>query len=144
MATLLIQLCSLTELTLKAVKIKRVRGLGDEARCLSTLCCDNCGHMPVPSLRFFRPVKATRKPKPKPVRKLSEDEIKVMRDRLLSERQAIIKGNSAFVTLGGALVCPIPCIDEICRRVNYNSVIFRTFLVCVVSLQIVVRHTLAL
>ena len=107
-------------------------------------CCDNCGHMPVPSLRFFRPVKATRKPKPKPVRKLSEDEIKVMRDRLLSERQAIIKGNSAFVTLGGALVCPIPCIDEICRRVNYNSVIFRTFLVCVVSLQIVVRHTLAL
>ena len=42
-----------------------------------------------------------------------------MRDRLLSERQATIKSNSALMALGGALVCPIACIDEICQRVNY-------------------------
>ena len=42
-----------------------------------------------------------------------------MRDRLLSECQATIKSNSALMALGGALVCPIAFIDEICRRVNY-------------------------
>ena len=100
-------------------RVVLLRGLGDETRHSSTLCCDNCGHIPVPTLRFFRPVKATRKSKPKPIRNLSEDEVQVLRGRLLSERKAIIHSNSAFMALGGALVCPIACIDVICKRANY-------------------------
>ena len=96
-----------------------LKGLGNETHYSSPLCCDNCGHTPVPTLRFFQPVKASRKQKPKAIRKLSDNEIKIMIDRLLSERKDIIRNNSAFVALGGALVCPVACIDEICQRANF-------------------------
>ena len=98
-----------------------LKGLGDETSHSNPLCCDICGHLPVPTLRFFLPIKSRRKQKPKAVRNVSEDVLKVMKERLLSERKAIICNNSAFMALGGAFVCPVASIDLICQRVNFIS-----------------------
>lgn len=42
-----------------------------------------------------------------------------MKDRLISERRDMVKKNDGLRTLGGALVCPMACIEEICKRVDY-------------------------
>lgn len=97
-----------------------LKGLSDETVPRSSdLCCDNCGDLPVLRLRFFSPIKAKRKNKVKPVRKVSKETIEVMKDRLLSERRDIIHKDGGLTALGGALVCPRACVEEICKRVDY-------------------------
>ena len=41
-----------------------------------------------------------------------------MKDRLVSETD-IVQKSDGLRTLGGALVCPMACIEEICKHVNY-------------------------
>lgn len=82
-------------------------------------CCDACGDLPIQALKFIRPIRAKRTPKKKPVRKASEQTIKILRNRLKVERKHIIHDSGKLKALGGAMICPIACIDEICNRMDY-------------------------
>ena len=86
---------------------------------LSNLCCDNCRHLPIISLRFISPIKAHRKEKILPLRQVPEQTVEVMKVRILAERENMVGKSSGLVTLGGARVCPKDCIDEICNCVNH-------------------------
>ena len=86
---------------------------------LLNLCCDNCHHLPIVSLRFISPIKAPRKEKILPVREVSQQTVEVMKLRLSAERENMIVKSSGLIALGGSRVCPKDCIDEICKRVNH-------------------------
>lgn len=70
-------------------------------------------------MRFIHPVKAKRVPKSKPVRKVSEDTLKILKHRLLAERKHIICKSTGLKALGGVVICPIACVEKICKRATY-------------------------
>lgn len=82
-------------------------------------CCDACGHKPTEDLKFIQPIRSKRVPKVKPVRKVSDQTIDVLKSRLLVERQHMIDGSGQVKALGGAYVCPMSCVVEVCKRVDY-------------------------
>lgn len=84
-----------------------------------THCCDACGHQPIQDLSFIVPIRSKRTPKVKPVRKVPDQTIEILKRRLLAERQHMIDGCGQVKALGGVLICPMSCVIEVCKRVDY-------------------------
>ena len=82
-------------------------------------CCDACGDLPTPNLKFIRPIRARRNRKPKAVRQVPEQTMILVKNRLQVERKHLIHGSGKIKAFGGAMICPFACIEEICNRVNY-------------------------
>lgn len=76
-------------------------------------CCDICG-TPPHNLTFINPIKAKRVPTTKAVRTVPKQAVEILKQRLLAERKHIICQSGPLKALGGVLICPISCIDEIC------------------------------
>ena len=72
-------------------------------------------------MKFIQPIRAKRVPKAKPLRKVPEQTVTILKNRLLVERKHIISQSNQLKVLGGVLLCPIACVEEICKRVDYIS-----------------------
>lgn len=75
---------------------KLLKELGDSVP--SSSCCDVC---------VLDPKKGTRAVKPKPVRKVSPQELSYIKTRLLRERRRLIESSVGFRALGGTVACPV-------------------------------------
>ena len=98
-----------------------MRGLGSSEAITEGggLCCDVCSSSlklkPPSVVDLLQPMKMTRK-RTVNSRKLSDDLIKDLRERLLVERQVIVSEEPGYKMLGVDLVCPVSIIEEICDR----------------------------
>ena len=98
-----------------------LHGLGSEEERATPAqrCCDICTGGTIPFLDICKPTPVKRNPKPKAVRSVSQEVAEDVKNRLLAERQKILRANIGLRTIGGAVVCPQAYLDEICKILEY-------------------------
>ena len=85
-------------------------------------CCDVCTPSAISSndrLNVLELGKQTRRPKRSAIRKVNEQLLKTLKERLYAERKAYIDENPCLSMLGVDFVCPDSTIDELCLQAEY-------------------------
>ena len=83
------------------------------------MCCDVCTHSrPYPHLKFIDPIKQPPKRKQRPIREVPEGILTEVHNRLREAQLAMFSQSMGMRALSLNAVCPISCIDEICKKAN--------------------------
>ena len=83
------------------------------------MCCDVCAHSrPYPHLKFIDHIKQPPKRRQQPVRELPEGILTEVRNSLMEARLAMFSQSMGMRALSLNAVCPMSCIDEICKKAN--------------------------
>ena len=98
-------------------------GSDEDIHTVAKLCCDICTHncFPYSHFQFLEPHKTQRKQKPKEIRKVEKDVLDSLKNALLAERKAIVKGSIGLRAIGIEVACPLSCIESICAQANMIS-----------------------
>ena len=98
-----------------------VQGLGSEEDTGTTAlqCCDIYTRGTIPFLNLCKPIRVKRKPKQSAVRSAPCEVVTDVKNRLLIERRSIVNNSKGLRTIGSAVTCPMVCLNEICKRLDY-------------------------
>ena len=100
-----------------------LEGVGGKLHTSYDRCCDVCNTNTRTKINFFEHATVSQRKRRRAVRRVSDDNMKLLRTRLFDERTAFLNEHPGLGMIGSTFVCSDVTIEEICAQAKFINTV---------------------